>query len=115
LRILTGCRLIELSVPTNVVTEVASGEQVHDQVEIFPVLEGVVHVHEKWVMLQLREDSALTHDRLDAPLRQDPRFTHLLHCEHVRVLGPLVLDLPNFTKAALAYALLVLEEVLADS
>ena len=97
------------------VAEVASSQQVHHEVKVLSVLEGVVHVHEKWVMLQLREDSALTHDRLDAPLRQDPRFAHLLHCEHVRVLGPLVLDLPNFTKAALAYALLVLEEVLADS
>ena len=67
------------------------------------------------MVLEFRENSTLTHDRLHTPLRQDPRFAHLFHCEHVRVLGPLVLDFPYFTKATLTNALLVLEEVLADS
>ena len=97
------------------VAEVASSQQVHHEVKVLSVLEGVVHVHEKRVMLELRENSAFAHDRLDAPLRQNPRFAHFFHCEQLRVLGPLVLDLPNLAEAALANALLVLEQVLADS
>lgn len=113
--LLTCCRLVEFSVPTNMVTEVTSGEQVHHQVQIFPILEGIVHIDEKWMMLQLCENSALTHDGLDAPLGQNSRLAHLLHREHVGVLGALVLHLPYFAEATLAYALLVLEQVLADS
>lgn len=113
--VLTGSGLIELSVPANVVPEVASRQQVHDQVEILSVLEGIVHVDEEWMVFQLGENPALTHDGLDASLGQNSRLAHLFHREHVRVLRPLVLHLPDFAEAALAYALLVLEEVLADS
>ena len=112
---LTRCGLIELPVPANVVTEVAAGEQVHDEVEVLPVLEGVVHVDEEGVVLQLGQDAPLAHHGLHASLGQDPSLAHLLHGEHLWVLGPLVLDLPNLTEAALSNALLVLEQVLAHS
>ena len=113
--VLTGGRLVEFSVPTNVIPEVASGQQIHHEVQILPVLEGIVHIDKKRVVLQFREDSALAHHGLDAPLRQDPRLAHFLHRKHIRMLGPLVLDLPHLAEASLADALLVLEEVLADS
>ena len=114
MRVLTGCRLVELSVPTDVVPEVSSRQQVHDEVQVLPVLEGKVHVDEKRVMLQLRENSALAHDGLDAPLGQNPRLAHFLHRVQLCMLVSLVLDLPDLTEAALADALLVLEEILAD-
>ena len=96
------------------VAEVASSQQVHHEVKVLSVLEGVVHVHEKRVMLELRENSAFAHDRLDAPLRQNPRFAHFLHCKHFWVLGSLVLDLPDLAEAAASDGILVLEQRLVE-
>ena len=91
------------------VPEVTTREQVHHQVEVLPVLEGVVHVDEEGVVLELGQDAPLAHHRLHAPLRQDAGLAHLLHGEHVGVLGSFVLDLPHFAEAALSDALFVLE------
>lgn len=97
------------------VAEVAAREQVHDEVQVLPVLEGVVHIDQERMMLELGEDAPLAHDRLDAPLRQDPCLAHLLHGKHLNMLQALVLYLPHLAKAAFADAFLVLEQVLAHS
>lgn len=94
------------------VAQVAAVEQVHDQVQVVAVLEGVVHVDQERTV-QLREDLALVHDRLDAALGEDARLAHFLH--GVVGLELLALDLPHLAEAALADAVQVLERRLAHS
>lgn len=47
---LTGSFLVELSVPADVVPKVTAAEEVHDQVEVFPVLEGIIHINQEWTV-----------------------------------------------------------------
>jgi len=54
----------------DVIAKIATREQVHDKVQIFSVLESVVHVHYKWIV-QLCEDLSLIHHRFYAALRND--------------------------------------------
>jgi hypothetical protein len=52
---LTCLLFCEFSMFANMVPEIAPIEQVHDQVEVFPVLKRIVHVNNKGI-LQLRQD-----------------------------------------------------------
>ena len=45
--VLTGGLFVELPVPADVISEVSSAKQVHDQIQIFSVLEGVVHIDQE--------------------------------------------------------------------
>lgn len=72
----------KLPVLRDVVPEVAPVEQVHDEVEVLAVLEGVVHVHEERV-LQRRQQLALVHHAAHGPLRDNSALEHLLHGEHL--------------------------------
>ena len=88
------------------VAEVAARQQVHHQVQVLAVLEGVVHVHQKRTV-QESQDLAFVHHGLHAPLRQDSGLVHLLHCVDLPVL--LVLNLPDFAETSLADANIVVE------
>ena len=58
--ILTGLLLGKTAMPTYVVTQVASSKQIHHEVQIFAILECIVHVDQERI-LQLCEDLALIH------------------------------------------------------
>ena len=96
---------------TDVVSQIASREIVHDQVEVLPILKGVVHVDDEWV-LELGQDLTLVDDGLDASLGDDPSLAHLLHGEVL--LGFLPLDSPNLSKATLSDAKVVHKVRLRD-
>ncbi len=88
------------------VSQVTSSEQVHQQVQAFPVLECVIHIHEEGT-IQLSEDLPLIHDGLDTSLSYDPGLRHFFHS--VYLLSLFSLYLPYFAKTTLADAVLVLE------
>jgi hypothetical protein len=96
----------------DVIPEVPTVEEVHHEVEVLSVLERIVHVDYERVV-QLSENLALVHDRLDRPLCNDSRFRHFLHS--VRLLRLLTLHLPNLAEAALPYAVEVVEVRLSES
>ena len=83
------------------VTKVATIQEVHDQVEVLPILKGVVHVHDERVV-DLSEDLALVHHRFYASLRNNSSFTHLFH--GVLLLRLLPLHLPDLAEATLSNA-----------
>ena len=60
------------------VAEIATREEVHDEVQILLVLEGVAHIDQEGVF-ELREELALVHDGVDTSFLDDPGFGHLLH------------------------------------
>ena len=57
---LTGLFFSKPPVLANVVSQISSVQQVHHQIEVFSVLERVVHVHQEGI-LDLREDLTLIH------------------------------------------------------
>ena len=86
------------------VTEVAARQIVHHEVQVLPVLEGVVHVNDEHI-LELGEDLALINDGLDTALCDDSGLGHLLH--GVVLLRLLALDSPHLTEASLPDAEMV--------
>lgn len=90
----------------DVITEIASGQHVHHQIQVVSILERVVHVDDEWVV-QLSEDLPLVHHRFDAPLRDDACLGHFLH--RICLLCLLSLDLPNLPEATLPDTVLVIE------
>ena len=44
---ITRLLFIELSVTSNMISKVSSGHEIHDQVQIFSILEWIHHVHDK--------------------------------------------------------------------
>lgn len=112
--VLTCRLLIESLVLADVVAQITTVQQVHDEVERVPVLERVVHVHQEGTV-QLRQDLPLVHHGLDAALCQYSRLAHLLHGVQLLVLRLLPLHFPDFAEAALANAVVLLEMRLADS
>ena len=96
----------------DVVTQVATREVVHDEVKIFSILEGVVHVDDERI-LQLGQDLALVDDRLDTALGDDSCLAHLLHGKVL--LGLFALYTPHLAKAALADAEVVHKVCFRDS
>ena len=88
------------------IPQVTSIQQVHYQIQIFSILECIVHVDEEG-RVELGKDLALVDYRFDTALCDDPGLGHLLHC--ILLLGLLPLNLPHFTKSALTNAVLVLK------
>ncbi len=86
-------------------------QQVHDQVEVLAVLEGVVHVHEERIV-ELGEDLPLVHDGLHGALGDYTGFRHFFH--RILMLELFSLYFPNFTEPALADAVEVAEGVLGQ-
>jgi hypothetical protein len=101
----------EASVSADVVPQISSIEQVHHQVQILSILEGIVHVHDEGVV-QLRQNLPFIHDRLYTSLRYNSGFGHLLH--GVLLLGLLAFNLPNLAEATLADAVQVCEVALGE-
>jgi hypothetical protein len=66
----SGLLFVELVPSADVIAQITSGHQVHDQVECIPVLEGLPHVDNELV-LDSPEQLALVTDRLVALLGQD--------------------------------------------
>lgn len=84
------------------VAQVPSIQQVHHQIEVLSVLEGVVHVDDLRV-IEAAEDLLLVHDRLDAALCDNASLGHLLH--RVMLLSLLALDSPHLAEASLSDAI----------
>jgi len=95
-----------------VVAQVASRQVVHDQVQVFSVLERVVHVDDEQV-LQLRENLALIYDRLDTALGDNACLGHLFH--RVKLLCLFALDSPHFAESTLSDAKVVNKVSLRNS
>ncbi len=68
IEILTCCFFVKPPISANVISQVATIEQVHHEIEVLSVLEGVVHIHQEWTV-ELRENLALVHNTLHTPLR----------------------------------------------
>jgi len=94
----------------DVVAEIASIQQVHHEIKIFPVLEGVVHVDQEHI-LDLSQDLPLVHNRFHRPLRYNPSFAHLLHRILLLVLLPL--HTPHSPKASLSNTEVVSKRILS--
>ncbi len=90
----------------DVISEVATGQHVHHQIQVVSILERVVHVDDEGVV-QLCEDLPLVHNRFDAPLSDDACFGHFLH--RICLLCLLTLDLPDFSEATLPDTVLVVK------
>ena len=80
------------------VPQVTARQQIHDQVQSFPVLEGVVHVNDKGVF-QPGEEFSFIHDGVDAFFADDFGFKHFLHGEEF--FGFFELYAPDFAKTTL--------------
>jgi hypothetical protein len=96
----------------DVIAKVTTREQVHDKVQIFSVLESVVHVHYKRIV-QLCEDLSLIHHRFYAALSDDTCLRHFLHS--VGLLGLLAFYFPYLAEAALTDAVQIVEVSLSES
>lgn len=103
---ITGLLLRETAMLADVITEIATRQHVHHQIQVVPILEGIVHVDNEWVV-ELCKDLPLVHHRFDAPLSDDACLRHFLH--RICLLGLLTLDLPDLPEAALPDAVLVVE------
>ena len=96
----------------DVVPEIASVKQVHHEVQIFPILESVVHVNDVGIM-ELSEDLSLIHHRFETPLSEDACLGHLLH--RVGLLSLLSFDLPHLAEATFSNAVKIVEVALCQS
>jgi hypothetical protein len=106
-----GFLLVKLPALGQPVPEVSSGEQVHNQIQIIPVLESVLHIDQE-VGLELAQYFPLVEYGINASFVKDSGLSHLLHGKHLAVF--LTLDLPDLAKASLPDGVLVAEVVLLD-
>jgi len=84
-----------------VVSQIASEQQIHHQVQIHLVLERILHVDDEFA-LNHRQKFEFIHDARNAFFCDDPRLSHFLH----RVLLVFVLfrlHSPNFAESASAH------------
>ncbi len=81
----TGLFFGEAAHSADVVPEVSSFHEVHDEVEVLSVLEGVDHVDDERTP-EVVEQLSLIHDGADALLADDLGLVHLLHGEELLVL-----------------------------
>ena len=100
--------LLKPSPAAHVVAQVPADQQVHDQVEVFPVLKGVGHVDQEGV-LQPRQQFPLVEHRMDAFLADNLGLVHLLH--RVHLLSLLQLHAPHLPEPALAHHVLAVKVV----
>ena len=103
--------LLEPSPAAHVIPQITTHEQIHNEVEIFPILEGVGHIDNKRVF-ESGEELSLVEDGVDAFLAYDLGFVHFLH--GVYFLGFFELDAPDFSEAPLAHYELAVEVVTGD-
>lgn len=91
--------------------EVAAKQQVHDQIEVFGILKGVVGVDYE-LGVDHAEELEFVHDRRDAFLVHDSGLEHLLHGELgvVLALDAGGRDPPDFAEPSSSDGVLVFEE-----
>ena len=106
----TSLFLGEATVFTDVVPQVTSREIVHYQVEIFSILESVIHVDNEGV-IELCEYLPFIHNTFETAFREYARLGHFLH--GVLLLSLFSLDLPDLSEAALPDAILISEGTLS--
>lgn len=109
---LTGLFLGESAVFANVVAQISTSEEVHQQVKVVSVLEGIIHIHKERIRY-LRENLAFVENRFNAALRYYSCFAHLLHRK--RLFRLLLSHAPNFAEPTFSDAVGVTETVLSDS
>ncbi len=97
----TGLFFGKTAMFANVVPEVTSWQEVHHQVQIFTILESIVHVDDEWIV-ELSQDLSLIHHWFDASFRYDTSLRHLFH--GIWLLSLLPFDLPYFSESSLADA-----------
>lgn len=104
--------LIEAFVLAYVVSEVASGHQVNQKIEVLAVVEGSHHIGNKR-MGESGQQLAFILDTLHTFLHYYDSFGHLLHC--VELVGLSVLHFPDLSISSLAYDLDKIEVCLAEA
>ena len=98
----------KVSIFSNVIPEVTPRHEVDDEVQIIPVFERVVHIDEEWV-IQLAEELLLVHDGVNAALRDNSGFRHLLHRKKLLLFSED--DFPNFAETASSNDMLEFEVI----
>lgn len=93
------------------VSQIASREQIHYQIQVLSVLESVVHVDNEGVV-ELGENLPLIHDRLDTSFSYNTRLVHLFH--GIGLLCFLSLNFPNFAKSSFTNTVKVVEVSLRE-
>lgn len=107
-----GGLLVESSILTNVIPQVATWKIVHNQIQVFAVLKSVVHVDNVHV-LQLCEDLSFIDNRLNWSFGDYSCFWHLFHCERLSFFLPL--DFPYFAEATFPNTVVVNKVGLGNS
>ena len=101
----------KLFLSVQVVPEVTAFHKVDDEVEVLPVLEGVVHVDDE-VVADLLEEEAFVHYAVSAALEDDAGLEHFLESVELRRLPHL--HLPDLAEPTLPDAVQHRERVLLD-
>lgn len=96
-----GCLFIKATVLADVVAQITTRKVIHYQVEVFTVLECVVHIDDEEVV-QLFKNLAFVDHGLNAALGNYASFGHFFHC--VVLLLFLSLNSPDLPKSALTNA-----------
>ena len=68
-----GLLFVELAISGKMVAEIAAAHHVYNEVQVLPVVEGVVHVDEKRVV-KLAQELLLVNDGVHAPLGHHARL-----------------------------------------
>ena len=90
----------EFSLASDVIAEISTKKEVHDEVEIHVVLEGVVHIHDE-LALNHAQQLEFIHDGGYTFLGDNSRFRHLFHGEFC-VFVFLRLHAPHFPETSSA-------------
>ena len=106
-----GLVLLEPSSAAHMVPQIAPFEQIHGQIEFFPILKSVGHVDNKR-MPELGKQFSLIQNRMDTFLGDDLGFVHFLH--RVNLSRLLHFHRPDLAEAALPYHVVELEVPSSD-
>jgi len=111
----TGLVLGKPALSSQMKSEVSSQEQVHDQIQIFRVLECIMSVNNK-PGLDDRQQFELVHDGLDALLVHNSGLEHFLHGKVLDLfsLESVRADPPDLPKASPADRVLVFEQAFVE-
>lgn len=107
--------LAESALACQVVAKVTTEQEVHHEIEVLGILEGVVRVDDE-LGADHGEELEFVHHRLDAFLVHHARLQHFFHCElsDFFSLEPRAADTPHFSETATANGILVVEQVFVE-
>ena len=77
------------------ISQISTIQEVHDKIKIFPILEGIIHIDEKWI-IELGKNWSFVHYTFHASFCQYPSFAHFFH--GVFLLNLFTIDFPYFTE-----------------